>query len=194
MNSGRVKIEISVWERIFRLLRAYSFVCFSLFTIHYSLLPAASAQDDPRDQAPPPVTVISKEELTRLATKTDIEGRTKLSIELMNARLLAAEKRGAAEDFDGVFSEFGVFIALMDDAFLFLKKRNNGGGKVLDNFKRIEINLRAMTPRIEVVRRELPPRYDDFVRKLSAYVREARAKATETLLGDTVIQVKKPPQ
>ena len=194
MIRENVKIEISISGRILRLIRLYSFLCFSLLTIHFSLSTVASAQDDPPDQAPPPVKVISKDELTRLATKTDIEGRTKLSLELMNVRLLAAEKRCAAEDFDGVFSEFGVFIGLMDDAFLFLQKRNNGGGKVLDNFKRIEITLRAMTPRIEVIRRELPPRYDDFVRKMSAYVRDARAKATESLFDDTVIQVKKPPQ
>ena len=130
-----------------RLTRLYCFLCFSLFTIHYSLLTAASAQDDLPEIAPPPIKVISKDEMTRLNAKKDIKDRTKLSLELMNVRLLAAEKLTAAEDYDNMFREFGVFLALMDDAVRFLTKNDNGSGKVLDSFKRMEIALRGMAPR-----------------------------------------------
>ena len=64
----------------------------------------------------------------------------------MNVRLLAAEKLTAAEDYDNMFREFGVFLALMDDAVRFLTKNDNGSGKVLDSFKRMEIALRGMAP------------------------------------------------
>jgi len=92
-----------------------------------------------------------------------------------------------------MFRGVGGFHGLMDDALAFLNKRDNGGGKVLDNFKRMEISLRGMAPRLEVIRRELPMRYDTYVRKLMGYVRAARTKATETLFDDTVVP-RKPPQ
>lgn len=182
----------AIWRQRARLIGPYAFMCFSLLTINYSLLTSALAQEEPVEQAPPPLKAMSKNEISLLAAKTDMKDRTKASLDLMNARLLAAEKLGTAEDFDGVFREFGGFVALMDDALQYLKKRDSGSGKVLDNFKRMEIGLRGMAPRIEVIRRELPPRYDDYVRKLSAYLRDARAKATETLFDDSVVPVKKP--
>lgn len=167
-----------------------SFFLFCLFTFSFCL--SAAAQDDPPELAPPPLKIISKDEHSRLDAKTDIKDRTKLSLDLMNTRLATAEKLSSVQDFDGMFRELGAFHGLMDDCFEFLHKRDNGGGKVLDNFKRLEIGLRGFSPRIETIRRELPQRYDVYVRKLMGYVREARTKATEPLFGDTVLPQKRP--
>ena len=80
----------------------------------------------------------------------------------------------------------------MDDALNYLTVRDTGRGKVLDNFKRLEISLRAMATRIEIIRRELLLRYDPYVRKLMGYLRNVRAKATDSLFGDSVVPAKKP--
>ncbi|MEQ1604752.1 MAG: hypothetical protein ABL999_07770 [Pyrinomonadaceae bacterium] len=168
---------------------AFLLLCFNflLFTT------AASAQDDPIEAAPPPLKIISKDELTRLDGKTDIKDRTKLSLELMNLRLAAAEKLSTAQNFEAMYLELGYFHALMDDALAFLNKRYDGRGKVLDNFKRLEIALRGMAPKIEIIRRELPLRFDPYVRKLMGYLRSVRAQATDSLFSDSVIPtVRKP--
>lgn len=111
---------------------------------------------------------------------------------MMNLRLVSAEKHAAANDFEGMYTALGFFHALMDDAIIFLNSKDNGGGKVLDNFKRMEIALRGMAPRIEVIRRELPLRYDPYVRKLMGYLRSARNRATDSLFDDTVVPKTKP--
>ncbi len=189
MKSEKLKVFGSIGGR--RLLRLTVF-CFSLFTFHFSLFTTASAQDDPTEAAPPPLKIISKDEIARLGSKTDIKDRTKLSLEFMNLRLAGAEKFSGGHDFENMYRELGYFHALMDDALAFLNRRDNGGGKVLDNFKRLEIGLRGMAPRIEVIRRELPLRYDPYVRKLMGYLRSVRAKATDSLFDDTVIPKRKP--
>jgi hypothetical protein len=171
----------------------FSMLLFCVLTFSFLLCSAASAQDDQIESAPPPLKLMSKDEQTRLDAKPDIKDRTKLSVELMNARLTAAEKLSAAKNFEGMYVEFGYFHALMDDALGYLNKKYDGRGKVLDNFKRLEISLRGMAPRIEVIRRDLPLRFDPYVRKLMGYLRSVRAQATDSLFSDSVIPtVRKP--
>ncbi len=177
----------------FRRSARYLFLALSLLTFHFSLFTAASAQDEPPEAAPPPLKLMSKEEIARLGTKqNNIKDRTKLSLELMNLRIVAAEKFNTVRDFENMYRELGIFHALMDDALNYLNKRDAGRGKVLDNFKRLEIGLRRIAPRIAVIRRELPLKYDPYVRKLMASLRSARAEATDSLFDDTVIPQKKP--
>ena len=145
------------------------------------------AQDDQPDLAPPPLKVISKDERTRLDGETDVKSRTKLALEMMNFRLAAAERLGTGEDYDGVFRELGIFHALMDNSLDYLLKRDAGSGKVLDNFKRLEIGLRAFGPRLETLRRDVPLRYEDYLRRLIKYVRDARSKAIDPQFADTVL-------
>ncbi len=159
---------------------------FSLFTFSFSLL-SVYAQDDPQDIAPPPLKLVSKVERSRLDGETDLKLRTKLELAMMNDRLMAAEKLHSTEDYDGVFHELGFFQGLMDDSLDYLLKRNTGNGKILDNFKRLEIGLRGFGPRLEIIRRDLPPRYEDYLRRLIKYVRDARSKAIEPQFGDTAV-------
>jgi hypothetical protein len=159
----------------------------------FSLFPfAATAQDDPPETAPPPIKIVSKDERSRLDVKNDIKDRTKLAVEMMQVRIAAAQKMVEMRNFEGMYIELGHFHGLMDDTLEFLNKRDNGSGKVLDNFKRLELALRALAPKIEVMRRELPIKYDPYVRKLMGYLRQARAKATDSLFDDTVVPVRKP--
>lgn len=151
----------------------------------------AIGQDDP-EIAPPPLKTMSKDERTRLDSKADPKDRTKLALEFMTIRISSAERFSNAKDYDGMFRELGNFHALMDDALNFLIQKGPVTGKVLDNLKRFEIGLRAFSPRIEIIRRELPIGYDDYVRKLIRYVREARVKATDPMFGETVLPTRRP--
>ena len=178
-----------------RISRVFSYLLLgvSLFVFNFSLFNNVHAQDEQIEAAPPPLKIISKDEIARLGAQTDLKDRTKLSVELLNLRLTTAEKLSEVKNFDGMYLELGVFQALMDDALLYLHKRDDGRGKVLDSFKRLEISLRGMAPRIEIIRRELPLKYDPYVRKLMGYLRSVRAKATDSLFGDSVVPtVRKP--
>lgn len=167
---------------------AILFFAFGLMILPLSIL----AQEPQIELAPPPLTLVPKAEIARLDEKDDIKDRTKLSLKVMDERLSQAESLTSRRDFDGMFRELGVFQGVMDDAIQFLNKHDKRRGKVLDNFKRLEIGLRGFAPRIAVIRRELPLRYDTYVRNLMGYLRDARTEATESLFSDTVLPQRKP--
>ncbi len=149
---------------------------------------SAWGQLETLDLAPPPIRVLPKDEKEQLDKSKDVGTRTKLALNLMEERLAEAEALNNKQSYDDMFRELGHFHALMDNSLDYLNQNNTGRGKVLDNFKRLEIGLRKFIPRLEAVRRELPLRYEDYVRKLMIRIRDARTKATEPLFGDTVIR------
>lgn len=148
------------------------------------------AQNDTEE--PPPLKILSKSEKSQLDMERDVKRRTKLSLELMEARLLKAETLSAGEDYGAMFAELGSFHALMDNTLAFLSKSDTDSGKVLNNFKRVEITLRKYITRLEIIRRNLPLRYEAYVRRLVKYVREARSRAVEPLFDDTILPDSKP--
>lgn len=169
-------------------------VYFFLFPFYFLLAAASvSAQDDPNDLAPPPLKAISKDERTRLTGETNVKSRTVLALGLMTARLSAAEKFSSEENFDAMFTELGGFQGILDNTLEFLIRSDNNSDRVLNNFKRFEIGLRGFVPRIEVVRRELPVRYEPYVRSVIRYIRDARSKALEPLFGEPQLRESKRP-
>jgi len=176
-----------------RKLIGFRFAAFLLLTTYCSLL-AANAQVEMQfgDTAPPPLKILSKTEKFQLDSVTDIKQRTKLALELMEARLMKAEGFNAKEEYSEMFLELGGFHALVDNTIDFLNVKNNDSGKVLNNFKRIELSLRKYITRLEVVRRDLPIKYELYVRKLVKHIRDARTRAIEPFFGDTVLPDKKP--
>ena len=64
--------------------------------------------------------------------------------------------------------------------------------KVLDNYKRLEISLRSYMSRVEVIHRDLPVKYEEYVRGLMKYLRIARTKALDPQFSDTVLPGVKP--
>ncbi len=156
-----------------------------VFVLFCSLGLTAFAQDDPPDTVPPPSRVISKEEISKLAAQEDIKDRTRLALDLMEARMKLAESALGREDFDLVHRELGGFQFLMDDALDYLNRRNNDSGAIRSSFKRYEIGIRAFTPRLELIRREVPTRYEPYLLKLLRYLRDARTKAIEPQFGET---------
>jgi hypothetical protein len=155
-----------------------------------SLFAAASAgaqtDDDDVAMAPPPLKTISRSERDQLDREKGIKSRTKLALELMDGRLKRAEN-SLAGDVEQTFAELGIFHALMDDTLSFLGGNGRPSKKVLANLKRFEIGLRKFTPRLELIRREVPLTHEFYVRSLLKQLREARTKATEPLFGETVL-------
>jgi hypothetical protein len=153
----------------------------------FALLAASdlSAQDViPHDAAPPPLKLLSKAEKEQLGSAKNVKERTKLSLELMDARVKVAEQYMPQERLEMVFRELGVFHGLVDDALEFLSTSDSDKKKILDNFKRFELGLRTFTVRLELIRRDMPPQREYYLRLLLREMREARAKAVEPLFGD----------
>jgi hypothetical protein len=153
---------------------------------------SAAAQVDPREIAPPPLKLVSKEELATLERTSDVKKRTQAALELMTLRLKAAETLIENDQLDEMYKQLGSFHGLMDNTLAYLDKSDRNRGKVLNNYKRFEMGLRQFRPRLELIRRSIPVMYEPYVRNLISYVREARAKAVEPLFGDSVVPKNKP--
>ena len=159
-----------------------------LFTFVLCLSSPSFAQEEQREiTAPPPLKTISKEEKSQLGAQNGVKKYTKLSLELMDARLAKAENFNNQQNYGQMFDELGGFHALVDDTLDYLSKHDTDSGKVLNNFKRLEISLRKFAPRLELIRRDLPTKYELYVRKLIIYVRRARTKAVEPLFDNSVV-------
>ena len=166
---------------------------FLLFIFVLSISTTSSAQNIIDDEiAPPPLRLLSQDEKNRLGAENDVKRRTKLGLELMDLRLKQAETYDSADNHDQMFVELGGFHGLMDNMLEFLNRSDKDSGKVLNNFKRFEIGLRGFTPRLELIRRDLPVRYEQYVRILIKNLRAARAKAIEPLFDDSVVPTRKP--
>jgi hypothetical protein len=176
-----------------RILRPLGGRLLLLSVFALTLATASAAQTVHDDEiAPPPLRLISQEEKNRLAAEADVKKRTKLGLELMEVRLKQAEVFDSNEQFDQMFVELGAFHGLMDSMLEFLNRSDKDSGKVLNNFKRFEIGLRGFTPRLALIHRELPGKYEQYVRILIKNLRNARAKAIEPLFDDVVVPDKKP--
>ena len=163
-----------------------------LVAIVMGISSGAFGQDDPDDDlAPPPLKILNADEKSRLRAESEVKRRTKLSLELMDARLKRAETFDTTENYDEMFFELGAFHGLMDNMLEFLNKSDRYSDKVLNNFKRFEIGLRGFTVRLEIIRHDLPLRYELYVRNLVRNLRAARARAIEPLFDDTVVPNKK---
>ena len=137
--------------------------------------------------AAPPIKALIKDEKEKLEAEKDIKKRLTLALQLMEIRLKNGETLNAEENYVDMFTELGFFHALMDNTLNFLERNNVGSGKVLNYYKRFEISLRGFIARLEVIRRELPPRYEYYVKSLVKAVRDARSRAVEPLFDDAVV-------
>ncbi len=144
------------------------------------------------DLAPPPLKLLSQDEKAKLNGETEVKRRTKLALELMDTRLKQAETLHTSEGFDDMFTQLGAFNGLMDNMLEFLNKSDKDSGKVLNNFKRLEIGLRGFMPRLQMIHSDIPIRYEWYVRNLIKSLRTARARAIEPLFDDTVLPDNKP--
>ena len=158
----------------------YFFVLFIFCQINF-------AQEIMNDVEPPPLRIISKEETSKLEAEKDVKGYTKLVVVFMEARLKKAETFSLESQYQEMFSELGAFHGLVDRSLIFLTRHDTDSGKVLNNLKRLEISLRAFLPRLELIRRELPFRYEFYTRILIRFVRDARTRAIEPFYDNSIV-------
>ncbi|MDM7922977.1 MAG: hypothetical protein QUS14_11810 [Pyrinomonadaceae bacterium] len=169
--------------------RSVVFRTVAVFVFLTCFVSLASAQiPEGVNTAPPPIKRIPKDESENLKKQTKPNNRTKLALTLMDARLAKAEAANGANELDQLFTELGVFHAVMVDTLNYLVDLHRRTGKGFDNFKRFEIGLRRFTPRLEMLRREMPLTHEFYVRSLLRQLRDARTKATEPLFGSSVVR------
>lgn len=162
-------------------------LCFLLFCSVCLCLPANAQENVLKDIVPPPLPIISKGETSRLNAESDLKKRTEIALALMESRLQKAETFSNEKKFRESLDELGGFQALMGDALKYLQRNDTGSRKVLNNFKRLEINLRGFVPRLEIVRRMMPQKFGYHVVQLMKSVRRARSNAVEPLFDDAVV-------
>lgn len=170
-------------------------LCVSFLTLCAVFAAAESIlaqDDDPIEGAPPPELLFSVAEGDQLAKAKDLRARTRLIIELMDARLKAAERHSSNSNFDAVFAELGPFHALVLNGIEHLEKQDLKARSVLDNLKRFEIGVRGFFPRLELLRRNAPTDYEPYIRRLIRVVREARSRAIDPMFSETIVPARRP--
>jgi hypothetical protein len=162
------------------------FALCTAFVAFFLSVSVVLAQDEPfnPDAAPPPIKRMSKDEQKRLNDADGPKSRVNTAVDLMELRLRYAENEAAAAQYDVMFNHLGAFQAIMDDTIDYLYQALNRREKVFDSFKRFEIKLRGFATRLALIRREVPPAYDPYVRDLLKHLREARSKAVDPLFGE----------
>lgn len=182
LNIGRTKEKFYIDSQ-----KSLLFFCL-IFTFTVTLAaPVFAQQEQSVDVAPPPLKFVSKNEKTQLSAETNVKKRTVLALTLMDARLVSAETFINQKQYDKMFDELGGFHALIDDTLNYLIKYDSDSGKILNNFKRLEMSLRKYSPRLELIRREVPNRYEPYLRGLIIDLRLARSKAVEPLFSNSIV-------
>jgi len=157
-----------------------------LFVLAACLSPEAHAQDLilPPQPAPPPMIYIPEEARQQLLSVRDEKARTRLSLELAEARLARAEQQTQLKQFNAATAELGVYQALFEDALQYLH-RSTGSSR--DLFKRLEQTLHKHAARIETIRRTTPSEFSGNILTLLRLVRDLRTEALEAFYGNTVL-------
>lgn len=140
------------------------------------------------ETVPPPRKEMSKEEREKMNSETGVRKRTQMALSFMDSRLKRAESANNVDKIDEAFNELGGFHAIMEDVLAFLESSDSNRSRVLNNLKRFEIGIRRFTPRLELLRRDMPLTHEFYVRSLLRQLREARTRAVEPLFGDSVLR------
>ena len=180
-NSSVLSTSIAAFSIGFLLL---AFVSLSFVTDASAQGMSVSSQTAVAEVAPPPLKILSKTEKTALETETQAKGRTSLTLNLMEARLKAAEQCYSSEDYFAMYQELGGFQALIDNQLGFLLQNSGTSNKAVASLKKFEFSLHSFAPRIELHRRDVPSAYEPYLKSLLKYMSEAREKALEPLFGD----------
>ncbi len=157
-----------------------------LLSLFLSINTFAQKEKLPKGVVPPPLAVISKQEMKSLSAETRLKRRTLLAVTLMKARLDKAAEFTEDKEFQKSLNQLGSFYALMRNTLKFLDA-NEGQRGSFKNFKRFEMSLRKFLPKLALLRRKTPSKYGYHIRRLMKNVRDARSRAIEPLFGDTVI-------
>ena len=148
------------------------------------------------ETAPPPLRVIPRLERTQIDEADGPKDRLKTTIVLAESHLLKAENLAAQTDFAGASAEIGIYWAMLEDVFGFLRTIKSGSDKARDLYKRIELTLRSHGPRLVAMRRSTPAEYSVWIKQVEEYARNSRTEALNSFYGHTVFRepgMKTPP-
>ena len=152
-------------------------------------VPALSQDTHLTDQtAPPPLKVITRQERTQLNEAKDAKARLKLTLELAEAHLANAENRTSQREFDNAAAEVGMYWALVEDLFRFLKTIQRDNDRTRDLYKRLELSLRVHGPRLSLMRRSTPAEYAVWIKEIEESARKGRTEALNSFYGHTVVR------
>ena len=178
-----------------------------IFLFAALFVPAVCAQDArPLEQtAPPPAKVITREERTQLNGTKDEKARVKLTIELAETHLGNVENHTSQQQYEGAAAEAGMYWALIEDVFSFMKTIERDNNHRRDLYKRLELSLRAHGPRWSTIRRSTPSEYAVWIKEIEEFARNSRTAALDSFYGQTVVrddghktaetkETKKPPE
>jgi len=143
----------------------------------------APTQDVP---VPPPVKVISSLEREELNKAKDPKARVKLSLTLAEAHLAKAEALIAERSYDNALAEAARYWAIIENAFVFLRALKTNKNR--DNYKRLELALRAHGPRLIGLRRTTPLEYAVWLKEIEENARNGRTEALNSFYGDNVVR------
>lgn len=165
-------------------------VLLSAFMFAASLSAWTRAQDlvVPPQAAPPPMVYIPREARTQLLSARDEKARTRLSLELAEARLARAEQQTELKQFNAATAELGVYQALMEDALQNLYRAGGGANRSRDLFKRIEQAAHKHAPRVEAMRRATPGEFAGNLLALVKLLRDLRTEALEAFYSDSIMR------
>lgn len=134
------------------------------------------------DESPPPLKTISESELARLSSSRNQSEELRITRDLMEARLTAAESAIRSGDELGMFFELGAFHGLMEHMLerLLDSKGTRRNSSQISNLKRFEMILRGFPSRIELMRRQ-SFEFDSYIKDLQIEIRNARSRALEPM-------------
>lgn len=159
----------------------------TILALPFSTLGQQEAQS--QDQtAPPPLKIITRRERAQLESAKDPKARVRTTIELAEAHLANAENQTLQREFDPAAAEAGMYWALMEDVFSFLKTIERDNNARRDLYKRLELSLRAHGPRLTTMRRETPSEYAVWIKEIENFARQGRTEALNSFYGHTVIR------
>lgn len=151
---------------------------------------SAPGGQDPRVQeqiAPPPLKIITRQERSQLNESKDAKARLKTTIELAESHLANAENCTSQREYDNAAAEAGMYWALVEDAFSYMKTIDRDNNKRRDLYKRLELALRAHGPRLSTIRRSTPVEYSVWIKEIEDFARQGRTEALNSFYGNTVI-------
>nr|MBA3241899.1 hypothetical protein [Acidobacteriota bacterium] len=138
--------------------------------------------------APPPMRYLPEEARAKLSAVRDLKSRTRLSLELAEERIALGEGHVTADRFEEATRELGIYEALIKDAINHVQGSGPVDNKRRDQYKRIELALRAHVPRIEGIRRNLPSQNAVYARATLDFIRGLRTEALNAFYDDTVLR------
>jgi hypothetical protein len=161
-----------------------------IFLFAVLFVPTLSAQEPrPLDQTmPPPLKMIKREERTQLDQSKDDKARVKLTLELAETHLANVENNTSQQQYEGAAAEAGMYWALIEDAFSFMRKIEGETTRKRDLYKRLELTLRAHGPRWGTIRRSTPAEYAVWIKEIEEFARNGRTEALNSFYGNTVLR------